>query len=397
MEHPIQKKIIRLIVREQIGKASSKELRELHDWIEASEGNRLFYERETSGKAIREYLQHKHKVEEITDYARLSRKLLDRAAVRQGRKRLFYSGWTAAVCVLVFVITLIWWTDNRIPTDHPNVSPTVEEQPYASLMIIRDGVKQAFVFTEQDTLLTKQEMLVQEEGVLHYYALPDDPGKNASGQTTIVTATEGVVVNLEDGTQVWLNASSSLHFPPVFECEHRIVVLEGEAFFDVTPDPERQFVVRCGEIEVKVLGTSFNVQAYADESIISTTVEQGRVEVFPINAAGQSVVLTPGMQSQWDKTEERLSTQTVNPQEVMAWRTGNYIFKGEQIDRLLRVLARWYGVEFEFESRNLEQNTFYGRFRKGDDLRETLRTLERMGGPGFEFVNEKQIKILQIK
>lgn len=396
MEHPIQEKIVKLIVREQTAKASSEELRELHDWVVASEGNRLFYERMISGKAIRSYLHDKQRVEQLTDYARLSRKLLDRMVVRRRSRQLLYYGWAAAACMLVLVTTLIWWADNRISTDNPDVSRESEKQAYASVTIIRDGVKQPFVFAARDTLISEQGMLIQDEGTLHYYVQPLQE-EDISKQTTIMTSTEGVVVNLEDGTRVWLNASSNIHFPSVFEGECRVVELEGEAFFDVTPDPERRFVVRCGKMEVRVLGTSFNIQAYADEPMLTTTVEQGTVEVSLVNAEGQTAVLTSGMQSQWDKSEQLLTTRSVNPEEVSAWRSGTYIFKGEQIDRLLRVLERWYGVEFDFEPQDLEQNTFYGRFRKGDDLCEILRTLERMGGPGFEFVNEKQIKILQTK
>lgn len=157
------------------------------------------------------------------------------------------------------------------------------------------------------------------------------------------------LVVLPDGSEVWLNSNSSLRFSEAFE--ERRVELEGEGFFDVVRDETRPFVVATGEVETRVLGTSFNVRAYAEEEV-EVSVKSGRVEVAAIEATSEEVlekvVLNPGQAATYELASQELSEAVEAIDQVDAWRTEELVF-GElantTIGQALPTLSRFYGKD----------------------------------------------------
>ncbi|AWO00669.1 iron dicitrate transport regulator FecR [Chitinophaga alhagiae] len=147
---------------------------------------------------------------------------------------------------------------------------------------------------------------------------------------------------LADGTQVWLNAASSITFPARFAGHQRNVSITGEAYFEVAPDKDRPFIINIGpQNKVEVLGTHFNINAYNDEHAVTTTLLEGKVKVTEGNA---SLILRPGQQS--------LGAQmngTVDVGQVMSWKNKVFSFDGKTLKQVLRELARWYDLTVVYE------------------------------------------------
>lgn len=181
---------------------------------------------------------------------------------------------------------------------------------------------------------------------------------------------------LPDGSNVWLNAASSIKFPTVFNNSIREVTMTGEAYYEVSHNPAAPFIVKTGNVSVKVLGTHFNINAYKDEPEISTTLIQGSVRV---SNGKQTQPLIPGY-----KASVRGSDISIEPADVekeTAWKYGIFDFNGVSVDEMMRQLSKWYDVEVIYEG-EVPKRKFAGQIGRDLMLSEVLKGL---GTLGFKF------------
>ncbi|NDV67232.1 DUF4974 domain-containing protein [Bacteroides sp. 224] len=166
-----------------------------------------------------------------------------------------------------------------------------------------------------------------------------------------ITAAKGSVIRYElpDHSVVWLNAGSTLRFPTVFRADNRNVELKGEAYFEVEADLERPFYVNTSNgLSVHVYGTKFNVAAYEDDDYIETVLEKGKVNV---TAPGQeTVVLAPGEQLLFEKQNAKLTKNTVDVYEKVAWKDGKLIFRNAPLDEIFKKISRHFNTDIEFHT-----------------------------------------------
>lgn len=180
-------------------------------------------------------------------------------------------------------------------------------------------------------------------------------------------------LELSDGTKVWLNASSSITFPTSFAANERKVTLTGEAYFEVAKDKKRPFRVLVNDMQVNVLGTHFNVNAYDDEATVNTTLLEGSVL---LTEKGKKVLLKPGQQAQKQKLGDIVVNDNVNLEEVMGWKNGIFYFDNASLQMVLRELSRWYGVDVVFE-KGIPERTFEGEIQRNLQLSQVLKILEK--------------------
>ena len=168
-------------------------------------------------------------------------------------------------------------------------------------------------------------------------------------------------LQLSDNTRVHLNSGSSLRYPVRFAGDIREVFLTGEGFFEVTKDEERPFVVKTEEVDVRVLGTSFNVNAYPDEKVVATTLVEGKVRV---GYGSKNFDLDPGMQFVYDREDKTANVRTVDMELYTSWKDGYYYFKQESLERIMDVLAKWYNLNVFFQNPELKNMEFGGRLKR---------------------------------
>ena len=161
-----------------------------------------------------------------------------------------------------------------------------------------------------------------------------------------------------------------------------MVRLVGEAYFEVAKDASRPFIVEANGVRTRVLGTSFNIQAYDDESDVRTALVTGRVQVS-LPGGTKAVDLTPGREAVWVKGSSGLSVHAVDVAKVTAWRSGQFLFDEESLDVVARMLSRWYGVQFVHDGDKHGQHTFSGRLSKDWPLERALEMITLAGGPRF--------------
>ena len=166
---------------------------------------------------------------------------------------------------------------------------------------------------------------------------------DSSLQTVATQPGERRTLTLSDGTVIELNVDSQLRLPETFRSSQRTVWLDGEAYFDVAPDPERPFLIYSGDAVVEVLGTAFTVEAYPGEAHVAVVVEMGRVVLQAAATPDTTAVLTPGQRGAL--AAGHLTVEAVDPAAHLAWRHGRLVFEGASLAEVARTLARWYDVD----------------------------------------------------
>lgn len=187
-------------------------------------------------------------------------------------------------------------------------------------------------------------------------------------------------VELSDGSVAWLNAASSLYYPVVFGNEERRVEVTGEAYFEIIKDVKRPFVVVTPEMTTEVLGTSFNINTYADEPTKRVTLLEGSIRVN--NSSSKSVILKPGQQasiSNKSQSSQSIPVQTADVDQVMAWKNGLFKFQGAPMEEMMRQIARWYDVEVVFEGGIKKDDPVTGTINRNTNASEALEMLTFMG------------------
>jgi len=178
---------------------------------------------------------------------------------------------------------------------------------------------------------------------------------------------------LSDGSKVWLNAASSMRFPTTFTGKERRVEITGEAYFEIAKNPAMPFKIQVGNGEIEVLGTHFNVNAYADEPTVKTTVLEGAVAVKKATARQ---VLEPGQQAAFGPQGGISLSKNVDVAYETAWKDGFFWFDNTDIHTLMRQVSRWYDVDVTFKG-NIEDDGFTGKISRNVPLSKFLNVLEQ--------------------
>ncbi len=295
--------------------------------------------------------------------------------------------WSVAAIFILFIASWLWVsTSQRSLDERPSQMFTLKNNDIR--LIISDGTEINLTSKKLgNTTIDKGTNVQLEEKSLSYE-------KNQSTQDTlyhIVEVPRGgeYQLTLSDGSRVWLNAESRLAYPTVFGKSERRVHLEGEAFFEVKPGNIR-FVVETEDMDVRVLGTTFNVNAYKDEQETRTTLVQGKVEVLACKDSLQRI-LQPGEQAIFAKTRGQLDVKQVNTDLYTRWVKGQFVFRDTPLSDIMRTLSRWYEMEYEFVDTELKNYRFYGVISRFDQVENLLHQFEKTGKVHFEFQKNKVI------
>ncbi|MGC1392085.1 MAG: FecR family protein [Bacteroidales bacterium] len=191
--------------------------------------------------------------------------------------------------------------------------------------------------------------------------------------------------SLPDGTTGWLNSNSSVKYNGNFNSD-RQVTLKGEAFFDVFKDKKRPFIVNTPEINVKVLGTRFNIASYENEKTVEVVLEEGKL-LLNNKELNKSYTMNPNDLIIYDKTLKKFSAEVVQPQKYSSWKEGKLIFRNDPLDVIARRLERWYNVDVEVDVNSTEDLRWRATFLD-DSLEEVLVLLRRSMPVNYRIENE---------
>ena len=192
---------------------------------------------------------------------------------------------------------------------------------------------------------------------------------------------------LSDSTKVWLNSETTLRFPVQFAADVRSVELTGEAYFEVSKNEKKPFVVSSGNHLVKVLGTQFNISSYADNPNIYTTLAEGKVEVSSISNPEVTLMLKPSEQSILNSSNNQIQKRTVDVNQYVAWKDGRFVFRDQTLEEIMRTLSKWYDVQVVFSNEADKQLMFTGNLERYADFGDILAKIAKTNEVNFEIKN----------
>ena len=181
------------------------------------------------------------------------------------------------------------------------------------------------------------------------------------------------VVNLPDGSKVWLNAGSSLKYPTQFNDKQRVVSMQGEAYFEVESDKEHPFIVKTKQLTVEATGTAFNVNAYAPDHVAAVTLVKGKVAVTLDQK--KTISLSPGEKIDYNLATSLYNVNKTNTYKWCSWKDGILIFRDDPLEYVFKRLGQTYNVEFILKDAELGKYSYKATF-EGESLNEILRLLE---------------------
>jgi len=312
--------------------------------------------------------------------------------------------WAAAACLLLFIFTMLLWQQQTSPVQ---ADINLVRMQDTTGVVVKPGGNSATLRLANGTLLEldKQasgivmgESITYENGKSIAAAALDKQGMAADPSKVVLelaTPLGGIYqVTLPDGTKVWLNAGSSLKYPMSFAKNERRVRLEGEAFFEVTKDSARPFKVLSKGQEIEVLGTAFNVNSYPDNTVIKTTLVNGKVKLSNHKRYSEAIYLLPGQQST-NTNNGKIQLANVDTAPFTAWKEGLFYFDETPLSDALQQIGRWYNVEVKYKG-EVPQTHFYGRIKRSKPLRDVLDVLEE-GGLRFELSKSDEKNILYVR
>jgi len=199
------------------------------------------------------------------------------------------------------------------------------------------------------------------------------------------------VLQLKDGSTVWLNAASSIRFPTVFTGKERVVEVTGEVYIKVAHNAAMPFKVMVKGQEIQDIGTEFNINAYDNEHVIKTTLVEGSIRVrSTLNA--QRLTLKPGEQSQVDQSGNLKLVPNPDMDETLAWKNGIFRFDGSGIEEIMKQVERWYGVDIVYRDRITEE--FVGKIPRDVPVSKLLNLLEGTRSVHF-IIDGKTITVMK--
>lgn len=253
--------------------------------------------------------------------------------------------WAAAAVVLLLAAGAYIWTNNRSTVPSTETIADIDIQPgkEGAVLTLADGSEVVLDSMGNGVIATQNgAQVLLSDGSLAY-----DPAASSDGEIAFNTMTtpkgRQFQVRLPDGTQVWLNAASSIRYPTVFTGNERKVAITGEVYFEVAKNAGMPFRVNVNnKTEVEVLGTHFNVNAYDNEAAVNTTLLEGSVRMGAlVLKPGQQAALKPGGQAQLVKN--------AGIDKVVAWKNGLFNFQDVPLEAAMRQLERWYDIEVVYE------------------------------------------------
>lgn len=208
----------------------------------------------------------------------------------------------------------------------------------------------------------------------HYWTGKHQVPEDKTWQSIYVPAGQRAELMLADGTKVWLNSRSTLTFPGSFKGNIRNVKLDGEGYFAVTKNVEQPFIVETNKCNVKVLGTEFNVMAYAADSVWETSLLEGAVEILVPGSNNSGMRLEPNMMA--SLKGNRLVKERIKEADYFLWREGLLCFNDISVRDMIEKLKLYYGVDIVVNNTRILKNRYTGKFRTKDGVEHVLKVLK---------------------
>jgi transmembrane sensor len=372
------------------GHCTAAEAAELYTWLQSQESRRPLLNAMRS-EFERVLSEHPEIPAEISD--RMETRLLQQITRKYITMRRRWSVAAAIATLLIaggaFFYIQSHKTQAPIAKAKPIVIPSVAPGTNKAVLTLANG-DQVTLDSAGNQVITQGKTTVHQQNGQLQYAVNGHEDAVVYNTLTVPRGGQFNIV-LPDGSHVWLNAASSLRYPIAFSGDSRTVEIQGQGYFEVSKNEKKPFIVKANNIEVKVLGTGFDVMAYADEQHIDATLVEGAISV---KHGENEERLRPGQQASIDALTGSMTVRAVDVDQVIAWKTGFFEFDNARLSDIMRQISRWYDIDIHFNQPENDRR-FGGRISRSLPLADILHMLEA-NGPGF-IMSGKELIVTSVK
>lgn len=376
-------RIAELIYKDKIGELSEREKNELLAWLEESDFNRQIFDELAKGSSLSRSYDEYRNIHREQVWSVIEQQI----APRRRRLSLRKVGYAASVIILVVAGWFIFqMSDNRDAVQESKKVARIASGSQKAILHLDNG--EQLVLADNNTVIVEDSLLGKIEQVDKSLVYQTESTVKEERFNVLEIPNGGEFqVTLADGTKVCLNAGTKLTYPIAFVGKERRVRLEGEGYFEVKRDENKPFTVEINGMEVKVLGTSFNLRSFAADNRSTATLISGKIEV---KTSSQRVELLPNQQADLLVGENKLEVREVDAAVYSAWTKGKFVFRRERLETILDDVSRWYNVTVFYEQSSVKDILFSGIMERYADISQTLEMLERTGKVSF-IVDQKKI------
>lgn len=357
------------------GTITDSELGELTAWMDAAEDHRELFQQIMTSASYQNKETVYRRFDSYYDFDCL------KGAIRKRKRSVWKYVAAAAVIVLPLLVLFLLQIKQEgiFPEERMREISLLPGKSLATLTL-SDGSSRVLSLENFDLIDGSKRIVNDPDGLSYQVEDTSICGEIAYNEITVPRGGE-YKVTLDDGTRIWVNSESYIRFPVVFHGDERRIWVSGEVFLEVTKDAERPFIVNTGKLDIKVLGTQFNVRAYPDEKCIQTTLVEGCVQVD--NLRGKVAVLLPSEQLVYDALDGNHEVREVDTELYVSWKDGVYVFVSQRLEDIMSLISKWYDVDVFYQNSAVKDIIFSGRLKRYENAETLLRVFERLGGVKF--------------
>lgn len=381
--------IIELIRSYLLGTISKADEEKLEQWMEKSEQNRNFCEEIKQDKRFAEEFPKFCDVEIEKGWVRFERQ------IKTQKQNLWLNVLKyAAVIIFPLTIGLVMWLLFQRGNDEIQTVSEMIEPGKAKATLVLSGGETVILNNENENEIEIGEGLKAKhtiEGLVYDHAVI--PHEEELKYNTLKVPRGGEFhLTLSDGTVVTLNSATILKYPVIFEQQRRKVFLDGEAYFEVKTDSARPFYVETQGMQLRVYGTSFNMNTHR-KGEVQTVLVEGKVGIR-LSDSGQEYALKPGELACFNKDSKTVEIRSVNVEQYIAWTRGIFTFEDETLEQIMNTLSLWYNVEVFFQTDEVKRLHFSGHLERYDEIQNILNAITEATDVKFS-VKERTIIVSQ--
>jgi len=382
--------IAALITRQFNGEIDPKDEERLERWKAENERNRKLYNELRDENVREQAVSHMGQFDTEAAFERVNRRIGHNIIPLLRRKTVLIRIAAAAIVLIVISVGLYVYQQHRRPQNVVIAKNDVAPGSNKAVLTLGNGHEINVSDIANGTIVRQSGVSVRKtnNGQLVYSTSTNLPASAIEYNTISIPNGGKYEVILPDGTKVWLNSASSLHYPTRFEGSQRQVTLTGEGYFEVAHNNNMPFIVNCANQSVQVLGTHFNIHSYSDEAVVTTLLE-GSVKVkTSMNETEREFTLKPGQQL--THLNGQLNISPADLAQSVAWKDGQFIFHNTDLVAIMREVQRWYNVKVDLKG--LPDEKYNGVISRNVQLSKLLQMLEVTSSLKFK-ISERRIML----
>ncbi len=382
--------ISKLITKEIIGEITSEEAAIIQEWLGRSTDNRKLYESIKRGERRAERDDYVDKLDIDHAWEKLKSGLI--RTKNDSRLRIDWISRVAAVLIIGLLASAVYFISRNKQKPSVQLAQTALSPGSSKAILLLDDGKQVYLEeVENDSILEVDGTLITNiPGQLSYVGSKSNELEPIYNEVKVPRGGE-YRITLSDGTKVWLNSESQIKYPVNFDDKVRKVWVEGEVYFDVEPDKNRPFVTEVRDVEIEVLGTEFNVEAYGETNMVSTTLVEGSVK---LTKDLEEIIIMPNQQAVIFDNKKKFLVSNVDARAYALWKEGIIFCEGERLEVVMNKLARWYDANLFYMNPSLKNKRFSIEVKRYQNIESVLDILSATNKVRFE-VHQNNITIME--